>query len=94
MLKARAVLLAAMLGQIALAEAHAEPLTCYTQFGDVRFTKADNTLVLLPYNQCLHYVGRDGIYIRARAGLRGLNPAEGWIFVGDVRCGPGSCARR
>jgi hypothetical protein len=93
MLKARSVLLVAMFGQIALADVHAEPLVCYTQFGDVRFTKADNTPVLLPYNQCLTYVGRDGGYIRARAELRGLNPAEGWIFVGDVHCGPGSCVR-
>jgi hypothetical protein len=93
MAKARTALLAAMFTLMALG-VRAAPLACYTQFGDVRFTGPGHSVVLLPYNQCLRYIGHDGSYIRARAPLRGLSSAEGWIFEGDVHCGPGSCFRR
>ena len=92
MRKAGTLILAAVLAQIALTGVHAEPMACYTQFGDVWLRRANNTPVWLPYNQCLRYIGRDGPYIRARAVWRGLT-AEGWVFPGDVACGPGSCLR-
>ncbi len=92
MLKAKTLLLAAMLAQIALTDVQAEPLACYTQFGDVWLTRFNNSPVLLPYHQCLRYMGHDGVYIRVRAVWSGLT-AEGRIFAGDVYCGPGSCLR-
>ena len=88
----KTLLLAAMFAQVAVTSVRAESLACYTQFGDVTFTRANNTRVLLPYNQCLSYLGRDGAYIRARAEWAGLT-AEGRIFFGDVYCSPGRCPR-
>jgi hypothetical protein len=93
-MQARTLLCAAVFAQITLAGAHAEPLACYTQWGDVWFKRANHPPVLLAYNQCLRYIGQDGSYIRARAELRGLEPpTEGWIYIGDVACRPGSCLR-
>jgi hypothetical protein len=92
--KARTILCTAIFTQITLAGVQAEPLACYTQFGDVWFKRADHPPVLLPYNQCVRYLGRDGSYVRVRVGLRGLeSPTEGWIFAGNVYCRPGSCLR-
>jgi hypothetical protein len=85
-------LLFALLAQIAVTEAQAEPWACYTQFGDVRFTSVNSRLFLLPYNQCLTYLAHDGIYVRGLANW-GRAMAEGRIFAGDVQCGPGSCRR-
>jgi hypothetical protein len=89
MINMKTLLFATMLA-LAITEARAESLACYVQFGDVRFTGVDHRVVLLPYDQCMTYVGRDGDYIRGRGDWRGP-PREGWIYAGDVACGPGSC---
>jgi hypothetical protein len=91
MLRVKTFLLA-LLVQIPVTEVRAEPWACYTHFGDVRFTSVNNRPFLLPYNQCLSYLGRDGAYILGRADW-GSATAEGRIFAGDVYCGPGSCRR-
>jgi hypothetical protein len=81
----------ALLVQIAVTEVHAEPWACYTHFGDVRFTSVNNRLFLLPYNRCLTYLGRDGVYVLGRPDWG--SATAGRIFAGDVDCGPGSCRR-
>jgi len=89
---AKTLVAVAMLAQIGVAAAHAEPLACFTQFGDVFFAGDHDTRMLLPYNQCLSYIGSDGVYIRALAHLGRLT-ARGRIFALDVNCRPGSCLR-
>jgi len=92
MLKGKTLILVAMLAPFAVTDVHAESWACYTQFSDVTLTTDDNTRVLLPYNQCLSYIGSDGAYIRAGAHWTGLT-AQGRIFAGDVYCRPGNCLR-
>lgn len=92
MRSAKTLMAVAMLAQMGVAAAQAEPLVCFTQFSDVFFAGDNNTRMLLPYNQCLSYIGSDGVYVRAQAHW-GTLTARGRIFSGDVYCRPGSCLR-
>jgi len=92
MIKVRTLLVATVLAQIAVTGVLAEPLACFVQYSDVRFTTVRHSVVLLPYNQCLTYTGREGSFIRGRADWRAAT-TEGWIYAGDVSCSPGSCRR-
>ena len=92
MLRAKTLMSLVMLAQICVTTAQAEPTVCFTYFSDTFFAGDHDTRMLLPYNQCLTYIGNEGLYTRAVAHLGRLT-VHGRIFSGEVYCRPGSCLR-